>query len=230
MGNNPPPHGKNSPPPAQNHPCPPRGAKAAAKRAFQAAHLALFGTPSGTVRWHITLSKNPNRWFYQAEEKTGRPFGNTGSGYSGIATGAQTDLTVTACISWIWADILGGFHLSETAYHPDHRWLEAIAQLSRLTNLNMIALGAEPITPPAPADTAWQVRCLRTDINLRYHARVHLHTALALGDTLLLTPAPGTAAGAALTEHIRQRAIARLRGTTPPLEPFPHISVYPNMK
>ncbi len=113
----------------------------------------------------------------------------------------------------------------------------------------MIALGAEPITPPAPAEAAWHVHCLRKKTEplardaraiaaasasraiimpaVSYTARIHLHTALALGPHLILTPAPGPAAGRAFIDHIRQHTIRRLQGTEAPAPQMPFLSVYP---
>ena len=171
----------------------------------------------------MLFRSNPKRWFYQAEETPGKAFGKRGAPYPRVFPLPQnqtpyhkTDLTVTACIDWSWNP--------ESEVTP---WQEAIAAHARLTNNNMIALGAEPITPPAPAVAAWQVKCLNHIHGpTGYSARVHIHTALTLGHHLFLTPAPGPAAGRAFVEHIRQHTIRRLRGSETPSQ-MPFLSVYP---
>ncbi len=193
MGKNRPPLGQSVPPPAPNPPRPARGKKAAAIRAFQADHLAIFGTPSGTITWNITVSKNPRRWFYQAAQTPGQSYHDS----QGQPTYHKTNLAVTACIDW-----------------PEENapWLEAVLQQRRLTNLQILPLGASPCTPPHPADRAWQLVCARNDLQTTqsYCGKTHLHTALGLGATVLLTQRPGKLAGDALIEHIRQLSIRRL--------------------
>jgi hypothetical protein len=161
----------------------PPTARATAIGRFKLAHDLTYGKPSGKTLWHITVSKDPRKWRYEAE------FIETKEG----ALCPLSYVKVTACISWYWAEARG---------FPDEQapWSEAIAARQ------ILILGAVPIPAPEPADTAILLSCVESASLYRGH--FSQRTFLALGNHSLLCkedadPAPQ------LIEHIREISIER---------------------
>ena len=163
-------------------------ARANAIAAFRLAHDLTFGKPSGSTTWKITVSKDPRKWRYESNPFTYHYEGERPLQY----------ITVTACISWYWAE--AGFFP-----HEEAPWAEAIA------GRQILVLGASPTAAPAPApaDTALLLSCVES--GGIYRGRFTRRIFLALGNHSLLCENPADPAPE-LIEHIRQASIERLNG------------------
>jgi hypothetical protein len=103
--------------------------------AFLAACRALSGAPSGGIDATITVSADPARWRYAAELVTSEKF--AGSELQ------KSVIKLTACIGWDWGSTI-----------HDNPWEAPVAADE------LVALGANPVAPPEPAEAAWHVHTL----------------------------------------------------------------------
>ena len=175
---------------------PPRHAPVDAAQAFIAAHQTLVKEPSGETHFEIKLSANPADWHYEAKTSIGKPFGFDPPNASLRAT----DLTVRACICEAWP-------LAHAA------WRQALERISDPTMC--LSLGAEIISPPAPADRAWVVHLVDFLFTPENGGIYQKSLLLALGDHATRVPIDSKDPGAELTEHIRQVSIRRLQRISP---------------
>ena len=193
VGKSPTPRRKSVRPPEQD----PASGEIAAEAAFKAAHEAAFQAPSGEARFHIHFSENPAHWRYEATTSIGKPFGFDPPN----ASMRTTDVTIRACIPSRY------LISSQPCY-------QTLAKASR--PLLKIAIGAEIIEPPHPAEAAWIIHM----VNQSYHAEryggiYHKALLLSLGEHSTLVSLETKAPGETLTEHIRQVSIKRLQGPEP---------------
>lgn len=187
---------------------PPAGRKQkTACDAFRVAHETLCGKPSGTSLFEIEVCYDPSKWFYQANQtstvkqgpKTPREILNPDCPAIYKNQILLTNLHVKACIGWHWA---------EDSF-IDKPWEET---LSNWREERMIALGAEEIPAPDPADKAWKLTCA---LYLgKYTAIQVTRHCLALGAHRIITE---HADGLKLIDHIRQKSIERMHGPKIPL-------------
>lgn len=131
------------PSPGNSQPSNPLAGPQLAKE-FRETHLRLFGTPSGTATFHITVSENIEDWSYQAVQtsrlqqgpKTPREILNPDCPPQYKNQISLTDIHVTACISKHWK----GPPLHDPALIG-----------------HALPLGCVSATPPPPAELAWRV-------------------------------------------------------------------------
>jgi hypothetical protein len=170
--------------------------------AFQEAHLRLFGTPSGTATFQITVSENPQDWSYQAVQtsrlqqgpKTPREIIDPNCPPQYKNQIFLTDIHVTACISKHWnkpplhdKSLIGG----------------------------ALSLGCVSNTPPPPAELAWLVAAVEIPISGKsYTGNFKVLYLLSLGShyaySEFFDQAPHN-----LIANIKATAAARLHGPKP---------------